>query len=86
MKPYKQVRKFRDYKKEAEEAGCYYCKLGGEPDYKETLKLKRFITDKGKIINKSRTGTCSYHQRKLTVEIKKARFTALIPYTDKHSL
>ena len=67
-------------------AECYYCKAKEEPSFKEVLKIKRFITDRGKMIPKSRSGVCSRHQRNLTSEIKKARTLALIPYTENHSL
>ena len=83
-------RKDKNFKKRRREIPqnleCYYCKLEGKPDYKEVLKLKRFISDRGKIIAKSRTGTCTMHQRKLTYEIKKARFLALLPFTERHAL
>lgn len=56
------------------------------PDYKEPLFLKRFINDRGKIIPAKRTGVSAAFQKKLSKEIKKARFMSLIPYTDRHSL
>lgn len=65
---------------------CYFCKLNTDPDYKDVLKLRRFISDRGKVIGKSRTGTCSAHQRSFSTEIKKARFLSLIPYTERHAL
>ncbi len=65
---------------------CYFCKLKQDPDFKEILKLRRFINDRGKMIGKSRSGTCSNHQRMLSREIKKARFLSLIPYTERHAL
>ena len=49
-------------------------------DYKDVNKLKRYITEKGKILPRRQTGTCAAHQRELTVAIKRARFMALIPY------
>ncbi len=49
-------------------------------DYKDTNKLRRYITEKGKIIPKRQTGTCAAHQREVAVAIKRARFMALIPY------
>lgn len=49
-------------------------------DYKDTLKIKRYLTERGKIIPRRITGTCSFHQRVLARAIKKARETALIPY------
>lgn len=49
-------------------------------DYKDIAKLKRYITEKGKIVPRRQTGTCAKHQRELTTAIKRARFMALIPY------
>ena len=51
-----------------------------EIDYKDVAKLKRYITEKGKILPRRQTGTCAEHQRALTVAIKRAREMALIPY------
>ena len=65
---------------------CYFCKLEVDPDYKDVLKLRRFISDRGKIIKKARTGNCSMHQRILSKEIRRARFLSLLPYTERHAL
>ncbi len=65
---------------------CYFCSNGSEPSYKDNLILRRFISDRGKIIQGKRSGNCSSHQRKISTEIKKARFMAMLPYTDQHSL
>lgn len=54
-----------------------------EIDYKEIDKLKKYVSDKGKILPRRVTGTCAKHQRKLTVAIKRARHIALLPYTVK---
>lgn len=50
-------------------------------DYKEVEKLRRFVTDRGKILPKRITGTCAIHQREVTRAIKRARMVALLPYT-----
>ncbi len=50
-------------------------------DYKDVAKLRRFISERGKILPRRVTGTCAYHQRALTVAIKRARHLALRPYT-----
>lgn len=50
-------------------------------DYKDIAKLRRFISERGKILPRRVTGTCAYHQRALTVAIKRARHLALLPYT-----
>ena len=49
-------------------------------DYKDTAKLRRFISERGKILPRRTTGTCAAHQRQLTVAIKRARQIALLPY------
>lgn len=50
-------------------------------DYKDPLKLKRFITERGKILPRRISGNCARHQRDLTVAIKRARILALLPFT-----
>lgn len=59
---------------------CSLCRQGTEPDYKEVLVLRRFITDRGKILARSKTGVCAKHQRRLKREIKRARNMALLPF------
>ncbi|MBI2851883.1 MAG: 30S ribosomal protein S18 [Chloroflexi bacterium] len=53
-------------------------------DYKETEKLRNFISDSGKIDPRRRTGTCAQHQRLLATAIKRARHLALLPYVPAH--
>lgn len=52
-----------------------------EVDYKESQKLRRYITERGKILPRRITGNCAHHQRQLTVAIKRARNIALLPFT-----
>lgn len=49
-------------------------------DYKDVATLKRFVTEKGKIVSRRQTGVCSKHQRELAVAIKRARNMALLPF------
>ena len=49
-------------------------------NYKDTAKLRRYISERGKILPRRTTGTCAMHQRQLTVAIKRARQIALLPY------
>ena len=49
-------------------------------DYKDTAKLRRFVSERSKILPRRITGTCAKHQRDLTIAIKRARHIALIPY------
>ena len=53
-------------------------------DYKEPLRLTRFIADRGKIEPRRRTGSCAKHQHALATAIKRARHLALLPYTPAH--
>jgi small subunit ribosomal protein S18 len=53
-------------------------------DYKDPVKLRRYISDRGKIEPRRKTGTCARHQRRLTLAIKRARHLALLPYTADH--
>ena len=67
-----------------------YCRFSAEGikevDYKDVDLLKDFITDNGKIIPARITGTKAKYQRQLTGAIERARFLALLPYTDQHNL
>ena len=49
-------------------------------DYKDTAKLRRFMSERSKILPRRTTGTCAAHQRDLTSAIKRARQIALLPY------
>ncbi|MBR4394669.1 MAG: 30S ribosomal protein S18 [Oscillospiraceae bacterium] len=49
-------------------------------DYKDTAKLRRFLSERGKILPRRTTGTCAMHQRELTEAIKRSRQIALLPY------
>jgi small subunit ribosomal protein S18 len=65
-----------------------YCRFSAEGikevDYKDVSILKDFITENGKLIPARITGTKSRYQRQLTTAVKRARFLALLPFTDKH--
>ncbi|MCI8331880.1 MAG: 30S ribosomal protein S18 [Clostridiales bacterium] len=49
-------------------------------DYKDAAKLRKFISERGKILPRRISGTCAKHQRELTTAIKRARVIALLPY------
>ncbi len=49
-------------------------------DYKDVARLRRFMSERAKILPRRVTGTCAHHQRELTVAIKRARHIALLPY------
>lgn len=60
---------------------CNFCVEKSEfIDYKDTAKLRRFISERAKILPRRVTGTCAKHQRELTIAIKRARQLALLPY------
>jgi len=63
---------------------CMYCadKTIGKDyiDYKDVSRLRKFITEKGKIIPRRTSGACAKHQRELTTAIKRARIMALLPF------
>jgi small subunit ribosomal protein S18 len=56
-----------------------------EVDYKDFQRLRRYISDRGKIEPRRKTGLSAFHQRSLTTAIKRARFMALLPYVSSHS-
>lgn len=60
---------------------CKFClEKINRVDYKDTLKLKKYLTEKGKILPCHFTGNCAKHQRAVTEAVKKARFIALLPF------
>ena len=65
-----------------------YCRFSAEGikevDYKDVDLLKDFITENGKLIPARITGTKAIYQRQLNIAVKRSRFLALLPYTDKH--
>lgn len=61
---------------------CSFCVDKVEQiDYKDAAKLRRFITERGKILPRRISGNCAKHQRQVTVAIKRARNIALLPFT-----
>ena len=65
-----------------------YCRFTAEGvkeiDYKDLDTLRNYITETGKIVPRRITGTKSHYQRQLATAVKRARYLALLPYTDKH--
>ena len=59
---------------------CVFCGKDNVIDYKDVNKLKRYLSERGKILPRRITGNCAKHQRALTVAIKRARHVALMPY------
>ena len=64
---------------------CIFCTQKSEKiDYKDPVKLRRFISERAKIDPRRRTGTCAKHQRVMAIAIKRARHLALLPYVPAH--
>ena len=70
-------RRFRPIKKVC----AFFQEKSEHIDYKDVAKLRKYITEKGKILPRRITGTCAKHQREITTAIKRARQVALLPYT-----
>ncbi len=71
----------KKYRKPAKKKVCAFCVAGEDKiDYKDVAKIRKYITEKGKILPRRQTGVCSYHQRELANAIKRARNMALLPY------
>ncbi len=60
---------------------CVFCGKEGEISYKDTARLKKYVSERGKILPRRVTGSCAKHQRALTTAVKRARHIALMPYT-----
>jgi small subunit ribosomal protein S18 len=83
---YKKTKKSRKIRRSPVAKNCYFTETGTTPDYKDVLVLRRFINERGKILPQKYTGLTAKNQRLLAVEIKKARYMGLLPYTDRHAL
>lgn len=59
---------------------CIFCKENKNPDFMETEFLKKFLSERGKILSASKTGVCTKHQKKITLSVKRARHLALLPF------
>ena len=64
---------------------CFFCVNKSKAiDYKDSSQLRSYISDRGKIEPRRKTGTCARHQRVLAIAIKRARHLALLPYVPEH--
>lgn len=59
---------------------CFFCQYKTNPSYKDIDNLQKFLTPRMKIVSREKSNVCAKHQRKLTKEIKYARYLALLPY------
>lgn len=62
---------------------CPFCTGKTEPNYKEWEVLRSYITERGKILGRARTGMCQKHQRLLTISVKRARHLARLPFVSQ---
>ena len=80
-RPEREDRPAKKFRKPAKKKVCAFCVAGEKTiDYKDVAKIKKYITENGKILPRRQTGVCSYHQRELSNAIKRARNVALLPY------
>lgn len=71
----------KSYKKAPRRKVCVFCQEKVEViDYKDVNRLKKFITEAGKILPRRMSGTCAKHQRELSTAIKRARVASLLPF------
>jgi small subunit ribosomal protein S18 len=59
---------------------CPYCKDNTNPDYKDVAGYKKYLTERGKILARSKDGLCTKHQKRVAQAIKRARHLALVPF------
>lgn len=62
---------------------CFFCDEKKSPVFSDTSDLQKFVTERGKIIPRSRNGLCAKHQRDLSLAIKHARHLALLPFISR---
>lgn len=73
----------RPLHRKARKKVCHFCvERVEEIDYKDIAKLRKFVSERAKILPRRATGTCAKHQRALTTAIKRARQIALLPYVN----
>ena len=77
----REARPRRDYRRRPKRKVCSFCTYKATLiDYKDVNRLRRFVTERGKILPRRVSGNCARHQRALGVAIKRAREIALLPY------
>lgn len=62
---------------------CTFCTNKTVPDYKKVEDLTSYLTDRGKIIGRGRSGLCAKHQRRFAKAAKQARYLALLPFAER---
>ena len=79
-----QVRRERGRKFIVKPKVCMFCVDKTPIDYKNITLIQRFVSDRGKIVPRRRTGVCAKHQRSLSQAIKRARYLAMLPASPNH--
>jgi small subunit ribosomal protein S18 len=59
---------------------CKFCKEKKEPEFKDVATLTSYVSERGRIVGRDRSGVCAKHQRRLTIAIKRARHLAMLPF------
>ena len=73
----------RPMRRKSRKKTCQFCvDKVAEIDYKDVAKLRRYLTERAKIVPRRMSGNCAKHQRQLTTAIKRARIVALLPFID----
>lgn len=62
---------------------CYFCDEKKTPWFDDTVSLSKFVTERGKIVSRAKSGLCALHQRQLTRAVKYARHLALMPFVQR---
>jgi len=76
----KQKQKRKIVKERPISTKCHYCETKTLPTYKKYDVLAKFVSDRGRILSRERSGICAKHQRALAEGIQRARFLSLLPY------
>lgn len=77
------VRRPRQGERRPKRKVCAFCAdKNAVIDYKDTNRLRRYVSERGKILPRRMTGTCAKHQRELAIAIKRARIIALLPFVN----
>lgn len=59
---------------------CPFCAAKSNPDYKDATMLGKYLTERGKLLGRARTGVCAKHQRRVEQAVKRSRLIALLPF------
>lgn len=76
----KQKRRRKIIKARPISVNCKFCESKKDPSYKESEVLAKYVSERGRIADRERSGNCAKHQRQMTAEIKRARHLALLPF------